>query len=70
MYEANVAIWALSAHLLATGLGHAAGLAERPPQEELHLCVDAAEVVRGPASQGVEDLGVQTQEKGLPLAHV
>ncbi len=50
--------------------GQAPRIAERPPQKKLDLGVDAAEVVSGPAPQCVQNLGVQTEEKGLALAHV
>jgi hypothetical protein len=50
--------------------GQAPRIAERPPQKKLDLGVDAAEVISGPAPQGVQDLGVQSQEKGLALGHV
>ena len=47
-----------------------ARVAQRPAEQELHLGVDASQVVRGPTSQCVQDLGVHPQEKGLPFAHV
>ena len=50
--------------------GQSPRIAERPPQKTLDLGVDAAEVIPSPTSQGVEDLGVQTQEEGLALGHV
>ena len=56
--------------LLLSAVGETPRVAERTPQEELHLGVDAPQVVRGPPPEGVEDLGVQAQEKGLPFAHV
>ena len=50
--------------------GQAPRIAERPPQKELDLGVDAPEVIPGPTPQRVQDLGVQSQEKGLALGHV
>ena len=61
--------WLFRLLLLSAG-GETPRVAERTPQEELHLGVDAPQVVRGPPPEGVEDLGVQAQEKGLPFAHV
>jgi len=55
---------------LSPALAEPSCVAKRTPQEELHLGVDASQVVRGPASQCVQDLWVQPQEKGLPFAHV
>ena len=47
-----------------------ARILESPPQQELHLGVGASQVVRGPPSQCVQDLGVEAQEKSFPFAHV
>ena len=55
---------------LAPGSTEPVRLPKRPPQEELHLSVDASQVVRGPPSQCVEDLGVQAQVKCFAFAHV
>jgi hypothetical protein len=60
----------LSGFLLSTGAWQPARVLESPPQKELHLSVNAAQVVRGPPPERVQDLWVQTQEKCLPLAHV
>ena len=42
---------------------------QRPAEDELHLGVDRAQVVPGPAPDGVEDRGIDPHEKGLALAH-
>ena len=60
----------LGALLLLAGAGQAVRVAEFPPQQELHLGVDASQIVCGPPTQRVQDLGVQTQEECLPFAHV
>jgi hypothetical protein len=75
-FNIQAACWAiaadgcLSGHLLLSRAGQAPRVAERPPQQELNLGIGAPQVIRGPPSQGFEDLGVQAQEKGLPFAHV
>jgi hypothetical protein len=38
-------------------------------QKELHLGVEAAEVVGGPALQGCQDLRVDAKKEGLALSH-
>jgi len=56
--------------LFAPGPAEPARILESPPQQELHLGVGASQVVRGPPSQCVQDLGVEAQEKSFPFAHV
>ncbi len=47
--------------------GEAAGVVERSAQEHLDLRVDAAQVVAGPAGEGVVHGGVEAQEDRLAL---
>ena len=42
---------------------------ERPPQQELDLRVEAAQVVVGPALDRVEHVAVHPQQEGLALGH-
>lgn len=40
-----------------------------PPQQELDLAVQAAQVVVCPALNGVENVAVDSQEEWLPVGH-
>jgi hypothetical protein len=44
-------------------------LPERPPQEELDLRVEAAQVVVGPPLDGLEDVPLDPDQEGLAVPH-
>jgi hypothetical protein len=48
--------------------GHPARVAEGATQQHLDLGVEAAKLVRGPASQGIMDRRVEAQQYLLALA--
>jgi hypothetical protein len=50
-------------------LGHPAGVGERPSQQHLHLCVNAAELVVGPTHQGVLHRRVDPEEYLATAGH-
>jgi len=45
-------------------------IAERAPQKEFDLGIDAAQIVRGPSPDGVEQLWIDPEQEGLARAHV
>ena len=45
------------------------GRAQRVPEQQLDLGVDAAQVVVGPATQGREDHRIETDEEGVATRH-
>ena len=51
-------------------LGHSPGLGECPSQQHVHVGVDAAELVVGPADQGVVDGWIDAKQDLAALAHV
>jgi hypothetical protein len=51
-------------------LWHAPGIGQRAAEEHLDVGVEAAELVAGPAHQGVMDRGVHTEQDLAALAHV
>lgn len=52
-----------------TAVGLSPRIAQRPPEQELHLPVDAAQVVGRPALDGVERVRVQPEQERLALSH-
>ena len=47
----------------------AAGLLDRPAQEELNLRVEAAQIVVRPALDGLQHGGVDAKQKGFAVSH-
>ena len=69
--------FAYSARIAAAAAGAPAGAGfsrpsacERPPQHELDLRVQAAQVVAGPALERVQHVAVDPQQEGLALGQV
>jgi hypothetical protein len=45
------------------------GVEQGPPEQELHVGVERAEVVRGPSLERRQGLRVDPQEERLPFTH-
>jgi len=52
------------------GSGHPPRLLERPPQQELDLPVQAAQVIVGPTLDGVEHLAIDAKQERFAFGHV
>jgi hypothetical protein len=69
MDSALIGVVAAGLSFAAVQIRRAPMIAQRPPEDELDVSVEAAQIVVGPALQRIQDRFVDPQEKGLPFSH-